>query len=324
MPGAQGSAVRELQRRLTIAGHLEVGVAEVGTYCPLTELAVISFQSARGLRPHGRCDDATWATLLEASWRLGDRVLGHTSPHLRGDDVSELQSLLARLGFDCGRVDGILGPRTTAAIEDFQRNCGLPIDGLCRHDTVTALRRLSRHSGQGPGVSMVRESEVIRTPQTSLAEHRVVIGHFGGLAPIVRIAQRMIRATGAQSIALDDSDSADQARIANHFDAEVYVGLEARACPGVEVAFYSAPSYTSPAGRALAHLVLRHIQPLADPAADHHVVGLRLPILRETRMPAVLITLGPVRTMVEQAAETAAAITTALSQWICLPQLEES
>ena len=75
-----------------------------------------TFQSARGLRSDGVCDEQTWTALVEASWRLGDRLLFLTSPNLRGDDVAELQSRLGRLGFDCGRVDGILGPRTAASV----------------------------------------------------------------------------------------------------------------------------------------------------------------------------------------------------------------
>jgi N-acetylmuramoyl-L-alanine amidase len=80
---------------------------------------VTEFQQARGLHASGQCDDATWTALVEASYRLGDRTLLLTAPNMRGDDVAELQSILARLGFDCGRVDGILGPSTTRALEDF-------------------------------------------------------------------------------------------------------------------------------------------------------------------------------------------------------------
>ena len=43
---------------------------------------------------------------------------------LRGDDVAELQQDLGALGFDAGRVDGIFGPRTKDALEQFQRNIG--------------------------------------------------------------------------------------------------------------------------------------------------------------------------------------------------------
>ena len=103
--------MRDLQRRLGAAGHPAAG-SEPGTYCARTEEAVRSFQTSRGLRADGRCHEETWAALVEASWRLGERQLFLTLPHLRGDDVVELQSRLTHLGFDCGRVDGILGPRT--------------------------------------------------------------------------------------------------------------------------------------------------------------------------------------------------------------------
>ena len=48
--------------------------------------------------------------LIEAGWRLGDRLLVLAAPQLRGDDVTELQDALNQLGFDCGRPDGIFGP----------------------------------------------------------------------------------------------------------------------------------------------------------------------------------------------------------------------
>ena len=57
----------------------------------------------------GRCDELTWTALVEAGWTLGDRLLMITAPNLRGEDVAELQRILARLGFNCGRVDGIFG-----------------------------------------------------------------------------------------------------------------------------------------------------------------------------------------------------------------------
>ena len=57
----------------------------------------------------------------------------------------------ARLGFDCGRVDGILGPRTARALEEFQSNCGIAADGVCGPDTVRTLTVMSCQTGAGPG-----------------------------------------------------------------------------------------------------------------------------------------------------------------------------
>ena len=45
------------------------------------------------------------------------------------------------------------------------------------------------------------------------------------------------------------------------------------------------------------------------------VEGMRLPILRETKMPAVLITLGPTQQIVDRANRVAQAIFLAISAW---------
>ena len=52
-----------------------------------------------------------------------------------GDDIWRLATVavqrgLTRLGFDPGRVDGVLGLKTRAAIRAFQTAAGLPVDGL--------------------------------------------------------------------------------------------------------------------------------------------------------------------------------------------------
>jgi peptidoglycan hydrolase-like protein with peptidoglycan-binding domain len=96
-----------------------------------TTAAIAGFQQARGLPSTGDCDAATWSALVESSWSLGARLLYLTSPHLRGDDVEQLQIRLARLGFHCGKADGIFGPRTAGGVTDFQQNMGLTVDGIC-------------------------------------------------------------------------------------------------------------------------------------------------------------------------------------------------
>ena len=53
-----------------------------------------------------------------------------TAPNLRGEDVAELQRILARLGFDCGRVDGIFGPDTLPLSKISSETQGSPMMGL--------------------------------------------------------------------------------------------------------------------------------------------------------------------------------------------------
>jgi N-acetylmuramoyl-L-alanine amidase len=274
---------------------------------------VAAFQRSRRLPDDGVCDVDTWIALVEAGWIFGDRVLYHRTPNLRGDDVAELQQRLGRMGFDAGRVDGILGPRTTAALQEFQRNVGLPADGVCGPETVTVLRTLGSRTTEGPAVAALREAERLRE-QTGLAGARIVVGHFGGLGMVTRMMGRMLRGNGATVLAADELDQRAHAVAANEFAASVYVGVRA-AEQGGPIAFYATDGFESVGGHRLAELL---VEGFAVTRLEHlHTgpSGMRLPVLRETRMPAVLCELGPTKAVVDHTPTVATAITQALRSW---------
>jgi N-acetylmuramoyl-L-alanine amidase len=275
---------------------------------------VRGFQEHRGLHVDGRCDENTWTALVEASWKLGDRLLFLTSPNLRGDDVAELQTKLGQLGFDCGRVDGILGPSTAAALLDFQTNCGLPADGACGTDTVRTLERVSSFTGDGPNVSAVRERANLRSGPGSLASCRIVVGQFGGLSPVTRTLTRELRLQGATVMPLDEPDPVTQALAANQFGAHVYLGFESRAEPAAVAYYYQVPTFESVGGRALAEAIVESVVELDGLAAE--AMGMRLPVLRETRMPAVLCAVGPVQAAANDAPRLIASVLHAMELWI--------
>lgn len=283
-----------------------------------TERAVAEFQTARGLHVHGRCDEPTWLALVEASYRLGDRRLVLSAPNMRGDDVAELQSMLARLGFDCGRVDGILGPATTRAIEDFQRNCGVAPDGICGPDTVRALDVLGRQSGSGPGIAALRELESLSGSCRRLNDLRVVVGQFGGMSSLTRQVTHSLRQRGATVTATDEPDAAAQAATANRFAATVYVGFEARAETIATVSYYAVPTFESAGGRSLATRLV-HMFDSCVPGIPLAAQGMRLAVLRETRMPAVLCAIGPVQHVIDATPAVAAAVVEALERWADAP-----
>jgi N-acetylmuramoyl-L-alanine amidase len=283
-------------------------------FCPATEAALRSFQVERGLRDTGSCDDETWRAIVEASWKLGDRILVLVAPNLRGDDVSELQALLARIGFDCGRVDGIFGPATGRALEDFQRNSGLYVDGVCGPETVKALQVLARQTGSGPGVAAVREIESLTAASRELAELRVVVGQFGGLSALARQLVQSLRHRSATVAASDEPDATAQAAAANRFTASVYVGFEAGTAPGTSVQYYKVPQFESAGGRRLAEAIQAECARRV-PALSPEIVGMRLPVLRETRMPAVLVTVGSVQTVLDHAPDVVQAVVAAIAGW---------
>jgi N-acetylmuramoyl-L-alanine amidase len=286
-----------------------------------TERALAEFQGARGLHVHGRCDESTWTALVEASYRLGGRMLVLSAPNMRGDDVAELQSVLARLGFDCGRVDGILGPTTTRALEDFQRNCGLAPDGICGPDTVRALDVLGRQSGSGPGVAALREFEALSVSCRRLDDIRVVVGQFGGMSSLTRQVTHALRQRGATVTATDEPDAASQAATANRFAATVYVGFEARAESVATVCYYAVPTFESAGGHSLATRLVQTFERRV-PHVPLEAHGMRLAVLRETRMPAVLCAIGPVQQVIDLTPGVAAAVVEALEIWADAPLID--
>ncbi|HET6664759.1 MAG TPA: peptidoglycan-binding protein [Acidimicrobiales bacterium] len=317
--GASGESVADLQRRLCALGHA-IGLDAPGRFGPGTEAAVKQFQAARGLRIDGICGDETWSSLVDAGLVLGDRLLYERAPMLRGDDVAQLQRLLGTIGFDAGRVDGFLGPTTARAVVEFQRNVGLPIDGVCGPDTVEALRRVAGRTG-GSTVARVRETERILRSTPGIAGRRVAVGDAGEATVITDAIGRVLRAAGARVTVVHHPDDSERATSANEVGAEVVVDLAVRLEAGIRAAFYARDDFESVGGRRLAEMVVQASDAagLGGPGGCEPVRGMRLPVLRETRMPAVRVEVGPPDHAVEHAAGLVEAVAAALTRWSTEP-----
>lgn len=314
--GADGEAVADLQRRLAAAGH-GPGTDAPGRYGTGTEAAVRAFQTQRGLRCDGVCGDETWSSLVEAGHRLGSRLLYHRVPLLRGDDVAELQRILGGLGFDAGRVDGFFGSDTAFAVGEFQRNVGLPTDRVCGPDTIEALRRVAGRTGEGSTVAGVREDEAQRRIPPGLAGRRLVVGENGEAAGLADALGRALQAEGAVVSVVHHPDDHEKAELANAFEAAAYVGVVVRETEGASVAYYAHEGFESTGGRRLAAMVLGALPgELATGAASR---GMRLPVLRETRMPAVLVELGPPPRVVVSTPRLVSGLTAAIRRWATEP-----
>ena len=278
-----------------------------------------AFQESRGLRADAVCGEQTWSALVEAGYRLGDRLLYLRQPMLRGDDVATLQRRLGALGFDAGRVDGIFGDQTKSALDEFQRNTGLTVDGVFGPATHQTLERLSARRGDREPVAAVREVENLRRAPRTLSGKRVVIGDGGGLHAAAAAAVRVLTEAGAVAMVVQHPDQSVQAAEANGACADVYVGLRLDAeGAGCRSAHYAGHRYESPGGRRLAQM-LQVALPPALGVPDGGVRGMAVPVLKETRMPAVLCELGPAHVVVPRTAELATAVGRVLSAWAASP-----
>lgn len=318
--GDDGDGVRDLHQRLHRIGELAQLPDEVGSFSSGTVTAVRSFQERRGLRVDGVCTLATWNAIVEADCRFGERLLYLQRPMMRGDDVEELQLRLGGLGFDAGRVDGIFGPDTVRALSEFQRNVGVTVDGIFGAECLAAMNRIGGRAGDRT-VAVVRAMERLRLSATGLDGKRIVVGDLDGQGLLSELLVRELRLADASVAHLTDPTESDHARHSNDFEADLYVGLELDDQRRCRIAHFSVPGYESYGGRHLSSLLVSPIERVFAAVPDFVVsaTGMRLPVLRETRMPAIVVRIGPAAVVQANHQGIATALSTAITEWASTP-----
>lgn len=137
--GTEGSQVTGLQQRLKAHGFTPGKIDSV--FGPRTTASVQAFQQAKGLEVTGVVDRDTWQALsaepqVASPVTVKDSVLSRGS---RGTEVRALQERLEAKGYNPGRIDGILGSRTLAALHEFQTAQGLETSNQVNQTTWAAL-----------------------------------------------------------------------------------------------------------------------------------------------------------------------------------------
>ncbi len=69
------------------------------------------------------------------------RVAPHENYAPPSDLVADIQQSLITLGYDPGPIDGVMGPRTVAAIKEYQNNYGLLITGQPSQPLLDHMRQ---------------------------------------------------------------------------------------------------------------------------------------------------------------------------------------
>ena len=91
----------------------------------------------------------------------------------RGEEVKKLQEILNELGFDCGKADGIFGPKTQNAVKQFQKENGLAVDGIVGPRTQNKLNEKQKTKSQSGNVKKL---------QTILNQIGIDVGKVDGIA----------------------------------------------------------------------------------------------------------------------------------------------
>jgi N-acetylmuramoyl-L-alanine amidase len=311
VPGRIGVEIEDLQNKLHAQG-ISTDPDPLGTFGNGTIRAVKEFQAKRDLLVTGICDRHTWSALVEASYSLGQRVLYRRSPMQRGDDVAALQRILNDLGFNAGRIDGIFGDATAAALADFQHNVGLPADGILGSHTLQSLLRVHTSENLVP-VSSIHES--VKKDKKSLSRLTIAIAEPGGLDTIVAEIARRLSTDGASLVPIHAPYDSVAARLANSARADVLIGLSLiDGEPSCSTSFYRGYNYESRLGKELANLLRTNVTQALG-LLDGGTSGLSIPLLRESRMTAVLCQLGSPREIRSKSALLANAVQESLREW---------
>ncbi len=324
--GDRGAAVFDLRVALTSTGDAEAaGARPDQSIDPLVfdlpvQQAVRAFQQRRGLVADGVVGPETARALAAARWRLGDRILAHTPGHLlHGDDVADLQSRLLGLGLGPDRVDAVFGPRTEAAVRDFQRGIGLPGDGIVGPDTLRGLAGL-RRAVRGGNPHALRERETLRRAGRSLVGRTILLdpGHGGpdlgcvanGVVEadlVLDLARRVEGRLLAQGVDVlfsrihgDGGDETVRSALANDLAADLVISLHCDAAAqaqasGIATYYYGTDRFGawSVVGEHLADLIQRELVARTG-MIDCRSHARSWTLLQRTEMPAVRVEVGHV------------------------------
>lgn len=131
IPYERNEIVEEVQSLLYLYGY-NTGRAD-GVLGLRTRNAIEKFQEDNGLEMTRFVDKATWEKLglFKENGLVKDLKL----------NVRLIQSLLKAAKLDPGKIDGKMGPRTKAAVLDFQKAHNLKVDGKIGYQTLSQLAR---------------------------------------------------------------------------------------------------------------------------------------------------------------------------------------
>jgi len=134
------SLVRRIQKALSLQGY-NPGPVD-GRPGPRTLQAVRAFQKDLGIAVDSKLDPSLLRLIL--------------SPELPPAEII-VQRNLIRLGYDIGKIDGVLGPRSISAIHAFQQKRNLPIssqitaDLLCMMSDAVSYKTSPGHEKKASG-----------------------------------------------------------------------------------------------------------------------------------------------------------------------------
>ncbi len=133
--GSHGASVRQVQEYLILLGYLS-GEAD-GVFGTAMENAVKQYQREKDLAADGRVGLTTWIRLRESYVNEFPKMMRGCY----GDDVRLVQEYLRALGYYSEEPDGTYGAVMELAVRQFERDHGLPADGIISRSVWIVIKQ---------------------------------------------------------------------------------------------------------------------------------------------------------------------------------------
>lgn len=104
------------------------------------------------------------------------------TPQMGAAYVEKIQVELAARGYSPGPIDGLMGQRTRGAIRAYQRDVGLPVDGLASKELLEYILFATGGATSGPEPVASLDPTFVRSVQIELVERGYYHGGIDGLA----------------------------------------------------------------------------------------------------------------------------------------------
>jgi peptidoglycan hydrolase-like protein with peptidoglycan-binding domain len=135
---AKAETIRAVQRQLVSKGY-DPGPAD-GVHGLITRAAVMAFQHDNSLPVTGEVSETLLKQIIFGVRAGQNAADGKTEiPHETVALIKAVQDILAKMGYEPGPVDGIMGSGTAGAIRSFEEQQKMPVNGRISGKLLKAL-----------------------------------------------------------------------------------------------------------------------------------------------------------------------------------------
>ncbi len=96
--------------------------------------------------------------------------------------IEDIQTELTARGYNAGPIDGVMGRRTAGAIRAYQRDVGLPVDGVASKELLEYMLFNTGGATSGPEPVPSLDPTFVRSVQIELVERGYYHGEIDGIA----------------------------------------------------------------------------------------------------------------------------------------------